>query len=150
MESSMIKQLQMLYEKQDILSKLRDHTLYTNLNLSEVHCLEVIYRLDTPNASEIGVNLQVTRGAVSKIIKKLVSKGFVETFQKPENKKEKFHRLTEQGIIIAKKHRQAHEEWEKEDLQFIDTIGEIDKEIVENFLKKFNSYLEQLIEEKTK
>ena len=35
----------------------------------------------------------MTRGAISKITKKLIKKGIIESYQKPDNKKEIYFRL---------------------------------------------------------
>lgn len=140
---------QAIYEKQDMLSKLTDRVLYSSMGYSEIHCLAAIDKLDEPNTTLIADHLRMTRGAVSKIIRKLLDKGLIEVFQQPGNKKEKYHRLTTHGKAVNERHTKAHKAWEKRDRKFLQDISVADKAVVSAFLDRFNSYLEQVIEEKT-
>lgn len=149
MEQNILVQLQELYEKQDMLSRLTDHVLYSDTGLSELHCLAAITRLSEPNSTQIAAHLKMTRGAVSKIIKKLADKKLIEVFQKPDNKKEKYFRLTKQGDDADQRHTKAHYAWEQRDSQFLQSIPDSEMRIVSSFLTRFNHYLEQIIEEKT-
>lgn len=150
MEKPILEKFQALYEKQDILSKLTDDKLYTDISYSEVHCLAAIAELDEPNASAVVEYMHITRGAVSKIVKKLASKDLIEIFQKENNKKEKYYRLTKQGRLINARHTKAHNTWLERDIKFLQNIPTKDKDIISNFLDSFNSYLAELIKEKGK
>lgn len=149
MERELLEQFQVLYENQDMLSRLTDQALFSNMGYSEIHCLEVVDGLGEPNASAVAVALRMTRGAVSKIIKKLAGKELIEIFQKPGNKKEKYYRLTRQGKAANRRHSKAHEAWQQRDSQFLAGIPPEDKAVVQSFLQRFNRYLEDLIQEKT-
>lgn len=52
----------------------------------------------------------MTRGAISKLTKKLIKKGLIVSYQKPDNKKEIYFRLTEQGKVINKVHEKLQKE----------------------------------------
>lgn len=150
MEKGLLALFQAIYEKQDMLSKLTDRVLYSSMGYSEIHCLAAIDALDEPNTTLLADHLRMTRGAVSKIIRKLLDKGLIEVFQQPGNKKEKYHRLTRRGKTANDRHTKAHKAWEKRDLKFLQDISDVDKAVVSDFLDRFNSYLEQVIEEKTR
>ncbi|MDF2935735.1 MAG: transcriptional regulator, MarR family [Paenibacillaceae bacterium] len=49
------------------------------------------------NVTKLAESFYMTRSAISKITKKLMEKGLIDSYQKPENKKEIYFRLTEQG-----------------------------------------------------
>lgn len=149
MHQDILKQLQELYEKQDILARLTTNGLFSGLGFSEVHCLSVIEALEEPNATQIASAMQVTRGAVSKIIKKLADKHVIEVFQKPVNKKEKYIQLTPLGAEIEQAHQKAHHAWQQRDTQFLQSIQADEQAVVSSFLTRFNHYLEQLIKENT-
>lgn len=150
MEQHLLALFQSMYEKQDVLSKLTDQKLYSQMTPSEVHCLAAINTIVDANVTDLATHLHMTCGAVSKITKKLTSKKLIESFQKPGNKKEKYFRLTEQGKQVDAQHTKAHAAWLKRDTKFLETISSGDKAVIKNFLEKFNSYLEATIEEKIK
>lgn len=64
---------------------------------SEVHCIEYIERNADSNVTKLAESLYMTTGAISKITKKLIKKGIIESYQKLDNKKEVYFRLTEEG-----------------------------------------------------
>ena len=149
METQLLAEFEALYEKQDLLSKLTDHALYSSLGYSEIHSLAAIDALGTPKAAAIAARLGITRGAASKVLKKLGGRGMVEVFQRPENKKEKYYRLTRAGQEANARHTLAHRAWEKRDTDFLKGIPEDEKRAVLAFIKRFNAYLQKMIEEKT-
>ena len=54
---------------------------------SEVHCIEAIHELDNPNVRSLTEQLFMTRGAISKLTKRLQSKKLIESYQNEHNKK---------------------------------------------------------------
>ena len=62
---------------------------------SEVHCIEAIQELNEPNVRRLTEALFMTRGAVSKLTKRLEQRGLIESYKNPDNKKEVYFRLTE-------------------------------------------------------
>ena len=55
---------------------------------SEVHCIEAIKNIQDPNVKKISDEMFMTRGAISKLTKKLIKKNAIESYRKSENKKE--------------------------------------------------------------
>src|SRR5699024_5421099 len=64
---------------------------------SEVHCVEAIEKNKYPNVRKLAESLYMTRGAISKLTKRLIKKGLIERYQKPDNKKKIYFRIKEQG-----------------------------------------------------
>ena len=64
---------------------------------SEVHCIEYIGKNTDPNVTKLAEAFYITNGAISKMAKKLIKKDLIESYQKPDNKKEIYFRLTEHG-----------------------------------------------------
>ena len=60
-------------EKQDALSKLTDHEKLHEYGYSEIHVVAAIGDLQNPNVTSIAKHMKMTKGAVSKIIKRLLS-----------------------------------------------------------------------------
>ncbi|QBD87697.1 MarR family transcriptional regulator [Clostridium tetani] len=144
-EENLLTEFTKLYEKQDVLSKIMNDSLFEKYGNSEVHCIDAIGNLEKANGTQIANYLNITRSAVSKIIRRLQKENLIISSQKPDNKKEIFYALTNEGKYIFKQHKQAHEKWEIRDTKFLKTISTNEKETVFKFLKKFNSYLENII-----
>ena len=57
-------------EKQDMLSKLTEHEKLHAYGYSEIHVIAAIGDMDAPNVTSIVGYMHMTKGAISKIIKK--------------------------------------------------------------------------------
>jgi DNA-binding MarR family transcriptional regulator len=75
---------------------------------SEIHTLCVIGTIPGNNITSLAVRLGITKGAVSKIAKKLADKGLVEKYRKSQNEKETLLRLTPQGRKAYLNHEKYH------------------------------------------
>jgi DNA-binding MarR family transcriptional regulator len=84
----------------------------------------------------------MTRGAISKMTKKLIKKGVIESYQKPDNKKEIYFRLTEQGQVIYKIHEKLHKEFQERDKAVFDQITEEQFDSMLSFVEKYNNHLD--------
>lgn len=134
-------------EKQEILSKLTEDEKLHGYNYSEIHTIAAVGDLEEPNVTNIANHMNVTRGAISKITKKLLGQNLIESYQKDGNKQKIFFRLTESGQFLYDEHEKRHNLWLKRDEAF---IKQFDREIlkqVEAFMAAFNDYLESQISE---
>lgn len=131
-----------LYEKQDVLTKLTSREFLHSYGYSEIHCIDLIGKLEHPNATKLSVNLSMTRSAVSKITKKLLKNGDVISYQNEDNKKEIYYKLTEKGRLLFDEHFRRHSEWEQRDKQFFEKLDDKELQTVSKFLSEFNKYLE--------
>lgn len=61
----------------------------------------------------------MTRGAISKMTKKLLAKGLIEKYTLETNKKEVYFKLTDQGRLLFDEHAKRHQRWEKRDMEFL-------------------------------
>ena len=102
---------------------------------SEVHCIEYIGKK----------SFYMTRSAMSKITKKLIEKGFVESYQKPDNKKEIYFRLTKQGKEINKIHDKLHKEFQERDKVVFEEVTEEQLDSMINFVEKYSRHLDEEI-----
>jgi DNA-binding MarR family transcriptional regulator len=80
-----------------------------NLIISEYHVIECIGKNRLPNATLISKELNMTRGAISKITAKLLSKGLIKADHLENNKKEVYYTLTPQGKDAFNIHEKIHE-----------------------------------------
>lgn len=105
------------------------------LMLSEIHVIDCIGKNQLPNATFISKELNMTKGAISKITSKLLKKELIKGNHLENNKKEIYYTLTAQGKEVFKIHEILHKiEHEK----FVKILSQYDKEglnIINNFLE---------------
>lgn len=149
MEREILQQFSQLYNNQDILSNLINSGLNSRYSNSEFHCIEAIGKLERPNGAQLAMLLSMTRGAVTKLARRLVQDGLVERYVLPDNKKEIYYRLTSLGVDLYKEHEVAHTKWEKRDIAFLYSVPIKEQQVVLDFLQKFNNYLQAKIQEES-
>ena len=146
MDKRIIELLAEHLEKQDLLSKLTEKEFLHGYGYSEIHCIDAIGRLDLPNVTKIASYLKMTRGAISKITKKQISEGLIESYSLEDNKKEIYFRLTMEGKKLFDEHEQRHEIWEKRDSYFFSKYSPEKLAEICAFFEEFNAYLGEQIE----
>ena len=109
---------------------------------SEVHCIEYIENNADSNVTQLAEAFYVTRGAISRMTKKLIQKGLVESYQKSENKKEIYFRLTEQGKEIYKIHENLHKEFQERDKAVFEQVTEEEFNSIISFVEKYSRHLD--------
>ncbi|WMM24897.1 MarR family transcriptional regulator [Tissierella sp. MB52-C2] len=129
-----------------------DHNrgIFKKYNLSQVHCIDCIGNLEDTNVTKISEELNMTRGAISKITKKLLSEGLIKQYKKPDNKKEIFFELTDRGWEVYHAHRELHDISEIEYINIFKKFNDNEIEIIISFLKEMNNYFKEQIEEISK
>lgn len=151
MENSTEKELLALMgrflEKQDMLNMLTESSTLHGFGYSEIHCIKAIEELDAPNVTEISKRLNMTKGAISKITKKLLSNGLIESYQAENNRQKIFFKLTEKGLPLYVAHEKRHKEWEDRDLLFLEDFPDAQLIQFSSFMKEYNSYLQNKIDE---
>nr|WP_208459691.1 MarR family transcriptional regulator [Clostridium botulinum] len=135
-----------IYEKEEILGKIAFRGEYEKYGVSEIHCIDFIGKIENPNVTKISENMNMTRGAISKICKKLLNNKLIDKYKKPENDKEIYFKLTKSGEELYKRHEIKHKKWEERNNNFFKNVDREEQEIVASFLKKFNNFLDKIIQ----
>lgn len=143
----LLKEISLMLERQDMLSKLTESSCLDEYGYSETHCIDFIGRLELPNVTKVAEHMGMTRGAISKMTKKLLAKGLIEKYTLESNKKEVYFKLTDQGKLLFDEHAKRHKLWEKRDMEFLSKYRKEEVDVLYKFMKEFNGYLEQQIEE---
>lgn len=115
-------------------------------NPSEIHCIESIGKNADSNVTILADSLYMTRSAISKLTKKLIKKGLIESYQKPENRKEIYFRLTEKGEAIDKIHEELHTEYQERDKAVFDQMTKEQFDAIISFAETYNKHLDKVIE----
>ena len=134
-------------DKQEILSKLREDKLLRIYNNSELHIIAAIGDLEQPNVTSLAEYLRMTRGGISKNIKKLTEAGLIISYQLDGNTKNIYYRLTDYGREIYEKHSEAHEAWLECDRKFMSGFSSEQLRMVEDFMEKYIQHIDNRIEE---
>lgn len=111
-----------MLERQDMLSKLTEGKCLDEYGYSETHCIDYIGRLELPNVTKIAEHMGMTRGAISKMTKKLLAKGLIEKYTLESNKKEVYFKLTDLGKHCLRNMQNVTNRWEKRDRSFCPII----------------------------
>ncbi|MFD1887974.1 MarR family transcriptional regulator [Paenibacillus wenxiniae] len=119
--------------------QLRDH------KPSEVHCLEYIGKHPDCNVTRLAEHFYMTRSAISKMTKKLLEKGLIKSYQKPDNKKEIYFQLTEQGKEIEHIHERLHLEFQERDAAVFASITDQQYDRMLTFIDSYSQHLDEHI-----
>lgn len=141
-EEQVIMGVRDLFNKMVWLNKFKMEESLKEYKSSEVHCIEYIGRNVDTNVTKLAEYFYMTRGAMSKLTKKLMKKGVIESYQKPDNKKEIYFRLTEQGKKVYKIHEKLHKEFQERDKAIFEQVTEEQFDSMLNFIEKYSSHLD--------
>lgn len=143
----LLQELALLLQRQELLTKLTESVCLEEYSYSETHCIDYIGKTELPNVTKIADNMQMTRGAISKMTKKLLAKGLIEKYTLESNKKEIYFKLTESGMELYREHEKRHRLWEQRDSKFLERYSAEEITTIRTFMQEFNAYLEMKIEE---
>ena len=141
-EEQVIKGFRDVINKMASLNKVKMKDSLKGYKPSEVHCIEYIGRNVDSNVTKLAESSYMTRGAISKLTKKLIKKGIIESYQKPDNKKEIYFRLTSQGKVINKVHEELHKEFEERDKVVFEQVTKEQFDIMLSFVEKYSRHLD--------
>ncbi|WP_235839265.1 MarR family transcriptional regulator [Clostridium sp. Marseille-P2415] len=111
-----------------------------NLLLSEIHVIDCIGKNRPCNTTFISKQLNMTKGAISKITVKLLEKGLIEVNRLENNKKERYYTLTVSGKEIFNIHGKLHE---IENKKLADLLCQYNKKE----LNTINNFIDDLLNE---
>ncbi|OCT16736.1 MarR family transcriptional regulator [Paenibacillus pectinilyticus] len=141
-EDQVLKGLRDLYNRIVWLNKDKMEESLKGYTSTEVHCIEYIEKNIDSNVTKLAEFFYMTRGAISKLTKKLIEKGLIESYQKSDNKKEIYFKLTEQGKVIYNIHEDLHQEFQERDKAVFEQITEEQYDSMLSFVDKYCKHLD--------
>ena len=141
-EEQVIMGFRELFNKMAWLNKFKMEISLKGYKSSEVHYIEYIGRNVDSNVTKLAESFYMTRGAISKMAKKLIKKGIMVSYQKPENKKEIYFRLTEKGQEIYKVHEKLHKEFQERDKAVFEQVTDEQFDSMLSFVEKYSRHLD--------
>lgn len=82
-----------------------------NLSISQLIILNRLNRTGPASVSEFSKMLDISNSAASQLLDKLVQMEFISRWEKPEDRRKKYHSITEQGKKIVEKSQRARVSW---------------------------------------
>ncbi|AEF85584.1 transcriptional regulator, MarR family [Treponema primitia ZAS-2] len=131
-----------LFNKMVWLDKLKMEDSLKGYKPSEVHCIEYIGKNADSNVTKLAEAFYMTRGAITKLTRKLMEKGIIESYQKPDNKKEIYFKLTKQGKAIDKLHEKLHKEFQERDKAVFEQVTEKQFDSMLSFVETYSRHLD--------
>ncbi|KRO00744.1 MarR family winged helix-turn-helix transcriptional regulator [Companilactobacillus kimchiensis] len=139
-------ELNMLLDKMTLLSQDTFKAELPDYKSSEVHTVEFIGKHADSNVTTIANSLYVTKGAVSKMSKRLINKGLIESYRDKDNQKERYFHLTPKGQEVFDIHERLTKQiMQRDESVFKDNADQI--KVVLKFLKTYNIYLDKELSE---
>lgn len=135
-----------LFNKMVWLNSIKMKESLKDYKPSEIHCMEFIGKNIDSNVTKLADSLYMTRSAISKLTKKLMQKDLIESYQKPENRKEIYFRLTQKGEAVIKIHEELHKEHQERDKAIFEQFTQEQFDIMIRFAEKYNRHLDTEIE----
>lgn len=145
-EEQFMKNLRDLYNKTVFLNKFKMEDCLEGYKSSEVHCIEYIGNNSDSNVTKLAESFYMTRGAISKLTKKLMTKELIECYQKQDNKKEIYFRLTLKGQEVFQIHEELHQEFLDRDKAVFEQVTDEQLDIILHFLERYSNHLDKEIE----
>ncbi len=141
-EEQVMMSFRELFNKMSWLNRLKMKERLKGYQPSEVHCIEYIGRNADSNVAKLAESFFMTTGAMSKMTKKLIERGVIESYQKPENKKEVYYRLTDQGKAIYNIHEKLHQEFQERDKSVFEQVTDEQFGSMLGFIEKYSKHLD--------
>lgn len=118
--------------------KLNSRETLSGYDNSELNCLDCVGRMDFPNVTAIAEEMRMTKGAVSKILRKLLDKNAVEAYQQKPNRQKVYYRLTAVGAALFAEHRDRHRRWEEREMVYFRSLPEGEQAAAIRFFSGYN------------
>jgi len=141
-EDQVIQSFREMFNKLVYLNKSKMENRLKGYKPSEVHCIEYIGKHADSNVTKLAEAFYMTRGAISKMTKKLMDKGLIESYRKPDNKKEIYFRITERGRAVFQIHEELHKQFRERDKAVFEQVTEEQFDSMLRFVEKYSRHLD--------
>lgn len=126
--------------KPEVESALKDY------KLNEIELIENIALIPNANVTKLAAASYMTRGAISKLTKKLIAKNIIESYQSTENKKEIYFRLTTNGQKINDVHQKLHRSFLERDKEVFKHMTDEEFDTIFRFIGRYRHHLKNITE----
>ena len=128
------------FEQEWLLKRLKTtpewQKVLSNLPLLSLHTLADIGKNQPINGTELTAHLQVSKGAISKTVNKLIKFELIDKFKRTDNRKEVYYSLTDKGQQLNYAHQQLHLQLDQQMQQLLAQYQPEQLELVARFVKE--------------
>lgn len=142
-EEQVLMGLRNLVNKMAWINKPKMEKRLEGYKSSEVHCIEYLGKNTDSNVTRLAESFYMTTGAISKLTKKLIKKGAIESYKKPDNKKEIYFRLTKEGQRVFNIHEELHKEFQERDKSVFDQMSKEQYDSMISFMVSYSNHLDK-------
>ncbi|MCK1992343.1 MarR family transcriptional regulator [Peribacillus muralis] len=112
--------------------------------LNEIELIENISLIPSANATKLAAASYMTRGAISKLTKKLIGKNIIESYQDAKNKKEIYFRLTTKGQKVNDVHQELHRSFLDRDKEVFKNMTDEEFDTIFRFIGRYRHHLKKI------
>ena len=158
MEEEIYRLMTEFLEKQETLKEMVDDpaakltVIPENLSgygTTELHVLKAICESENPNVTSLAKILRLTKGAISKTIRKLVDKRLIEPYMQDGNRQKVYYRVTPAGKEVYEKHETRDNGWKQINHEFLSGLTDKERQNAAHYLRRYNAFLERMIGRET-
>ncbi len=113
-----------------------------NYNKTFMVVLEAISEAEEPTVTAIAKSTSMTKGAISKVVRKLIAAELLEKSEFAVNRQKIFFQLTSAGSELLEGFKVARKEKMKQSEEFFSKYKFVDLAFVSSFLQEYSGYLE--------
>lgn len=149
MEETIFTRMTQFLEKQDTLYHLSRNDLLAGHGITELHVLQRIGKTESITVTELAKALHLTKGAVSKTVKKLAGQGYIRPYMREGNRQKIYFHLTDAGQELFEAHEEQDRIWLERNRRFLRGLSPAERENAADYLRRYNDYLEEEIRRMT-
>ncbi|GGC97436.1 MarR family transcriptional regulator [Enterococcus wangshanyuanii] len=112
--------------------------------LNEIELIEHIALIPEANVTKLAAASYMTRGAISKLTKKLLTKNIIQRYQNEDNRKEIYFELTKKGQEINAIHQQLHEAFLQRDQDVFAHMTKEEFDTIFRFIGRYRHHLKNI------
>lgn len=113
-------------------------------SLSEIELIEHVKLIPEANVTKLAAASYMTRGAISKLTKKLLQKEILESYQNNENRKEIYFQLTNKGEEINDIHEKLHQSFLERDKEVFAPMTDTEFDAMFRFIGRYRHHLKTM------
>ncbi len=149
MEDEIFRLMTEFLEKQETLNEISHPEDLSGYSTTELHVLKKICESENANGTFLAKILHLTKGAISKTVRKLAVKQLIEPYRQSGNRQRVYYRVTPAGKEIYEKHEMRENGWKRVNHAFLSGLTDEQRQNAAHYLQKYNAFLERMIGRET-
>lgn len=149
MEEEIYRLMTEFLEKQETLNEINHPENLSGYGTTELHVLKAICESENSNVTSLAKILRLTKGAISKTIRKLVDKRLIEPYMQDGNRQKVYYRVTPAGKEVYEKRETRDNGWKQINHEFLSGLTDKERQNAAHYLRRYNAFLERMIGRET-